>query len=497
MHHFGTGMSLALDLYSNILKRKHRAFVFMRIVRVPRSLSVAIRLQEFRTMPAAALEDATSASTTGPPAIQSSQAATTSPLSKNAPASSAGMPQSVLQPQRPSSTAVHLFSSTPDAMSVALSPSGTFRAVGSSRWVTSSSIVPEELGLNFAVTTNVLVPNAAQSSHFVAASSLTDDPPAGNTSTSIHEGGVAITSKAQPRYEKSVQTLATVAKTTHRTGTLAEGSNLESPKVGTVLTHGISTSIASQTAEGLVPSTQSTTGNSKSSFIIPVRQTVSLGSSVTLSLTNSRSVLELRNAGNRATLTNVLSNSLIGTGFIGLPALVIGSQTITANARSGYVIVDGQSLASGSTTSMGSGTSTTPVLQTASTQTFLASNSSTPPSSDITTAPALPQTPAFLTIGGNTIIANSLDQYNVGGQTLSPGAVITVSGTTISLAPGASDVIVGTSTEALRPHATAGFSSSPNGTKVQMFRGSAPGVRNELWGSAVLIWVGIAILLRL
>jgi hypothetical protein len=51
--------------------------------------------------------------------------------------------------------------------------------------------------------------------------------------------------------------------------------------------------------------------------------------------------------------------------------------------------------------------------------------------------------PPSLTIGSETIIANSQNQYIVSGQTLSPGGTaITVSGTTISLAPSATAVII-------------------------------------------------------
>lgn len=41
---------------------------------------------------------------------------------------------------------------------------------------------------------------------------------------------------------------------------------------------------------------------------------------------------------------------------------------------------------------------------------------------------------------------NSQSQFVIAGQTLSPGSAITVSGTVISLASGASDVVIGGST---------------------------------------------------
>jgi hypothetical protein len=61
--------------------------------------------------------------------------------------------------------------------------------------------------------------------------------------------------------------------------------------------------------------------------------------------------------------------------------------------------------------------------------------------------------PPVLTVGSETIIANSQTQYIVSGQTLSPGgAAITVSGSTISLAPSATAVVVNGVTSTLAPN---------------------------------------------
>lgn len=59
-------------------------------------------------------------------------------------------------------------------------------------------------------------------------------------------------------------------------------------------------------------------------------------------------------------------------------------------------------------------------------------------------------TPApILTFAGSAYTANYASQFVIAGQTLNPGAKITVSGTPISLAPGSSHVaIVRTSTQA-------------------------------------------------
>jgi hypothetical protein len=53
-----------------------------------------------------------------------------------------------------------------------------------------------------------------------------------------------------------------------------------------------------------------------------------------------------------------------------------------------------------------------------------------------------------LTLGTETFTANSLSQFLVAGQTLVPGGpAITVSGTPISLAPGATAAVVGSNSD--------------------------------------------------
>ena len=66
---------------------------------------------------------------------------------------------------------------------------------------------------------------------------------------------------------------------------------------------------------------------------------------------------------------------------------------------------------------------------------------------------------------------------------------MTVSGTRVSLAAGESDVVVGSSTEALAPYITAGFGKGVNGTDgntLQAFTGAADGMRG--WGSNGRRW---------
>ena len=68
-----------------------------------------------------------------------------------------------------------------------------------------------------------------------------------------------------------------------------------------------------------------------------------------------------------------------------------------------------------------------------------------------------------ITIGSQLITANAASQYIVGSQTLVPGAAITVSGTIISLAPSASDLVVGGTTMVLSSPTGAGDGSPSKG----------------------------------
>lgn len=71
--------------------------------------------------------------------------------------------------------------------------------------------------------------------------------------------------------------------------------------------------------------------------------------------------------------------------------------------------------------------------------------------------------PAF-TIGSETVTGNTQNQYLVDGQTLTPGGVVTASGTPISLAVSATEVIVGSSTQGLGGLIMSGLGGGPVGT---------------------------------
>jgi hypothetical protein len=148
------------------------------------------------------------------------------------------------------------------------------------------------------------------------------------------------------------------------------------------------------------------------------------------------------------TLGNSIIQPLQGTGT----SYLIGSSTLTPG---GIITVSGTtiSLAPGATQIVINGQTS-----------FLAPGSSSP----ITNAP-------LLTIGSNTFTALSGTTYVIGRQTLTPGGTITVDGTTISLAPGATQLIYGnsgrSSTTALFP-ATTTRGPSVTGTANASARGS-------------------------
>ena len=114
-----------------------------------------------------------------------------------------------------------------------------------------------------------------------------------------------------------------------------------------------------------------------------------------------------------------------------------------------------------------------------------------------TTSIAAAEEPA-ITFDGSTYLANSASDFIIDGQTLTRGGVITVQGTPISYAAGGTDVVVGTSTEAVgsKGGVISGFgvSSSTSGVAVQ-FTGKAPRQHSASWAMRFILGVLAAILL--
>ena len=98
-----------------------------------------------------------------------------------------------------------------------------------------------------------------------------------------------------------------------------------------------------------------------------------------------------------------------------------------------------------------------------------------------------------MTFAGSAITADSASAFEIAGQTLTKGGVVTISGTPVSYAGNGGDVVVGSSTEGLGGVIMSGFggemggarqteSANANGT---VFQGNAQGQRNSNLSSAL------------
>lgn len=124
-------------------------------------------------------------------------------------------------------------------------------------------------------------------------------------------------------------------------------------------------------------------------------------------------------------------------------ALIVDGQTITANLANQYVIDSLTLTPGGAITILGTRVSLSPD------ETVLVIGTSTE-TLHMTARPAL-------VVGSQTITADLIGQYIFGDQTLTPGGAIFISGNTASVAPAGTEAAVGTSTESLGPYIIGGF----------------------------------------
>ena len=231
---------------------------------------------------------------------------------------------------------------------------------------------------------------------------------------------------------------------------------------------------------------------------MPSFSKVSTDSSMTLEPSSTMDSLMLQTRSGETFFANGASTITPSPAIDSKPSLIFATQSITASFKPQNIIPSIQTPSLGSTSTLDSGTSiSVPAVPEFSTKHNLLSDSTASLLPHATASPDLSRSPPALTINAQTVTADSLTQYVIDSQTLTRGGVITVSGTKISLASNASDVVVGTSTEALGPSITAKISSSPNGTEVQTFRGDALGARDGLWGSSMMLLVSFVVLLWL
>lgn len=183
------------------------------------------------------------------------------------------------------------------------------------------------------------------------------------------------------------------------------------------------------------------TQNSGSSFVIG-SQTLGVGGAITV----DSSVISL---GPSFVVVNQATSTFpaaLPAG--GPPQITVGSSTITADPQGNFV-VDGQTLAPGGLAITVDGSTTLSLAD----NNVLVSNGV----SSTIANPAAQITPPPLTVGDAvfTALPGSGSTYLIDGQRLTPGGVITVDGTTVSLAPGATALVVNGVTTSLNP------SSSP------------------------------------
>ena len=143
----------------------------------------------------------------------------------------------------------------------------------------------------------------------------------------------------------------------------------------------------------------------------------------------------------------VIAGSTIALSPTNAPGFTVGAEVVTANSASRYV-AGGQILIPGG-----------PAVTVSGTRLSLAPNGGQVivGSSTIALGPTFnpAPSPSPLTLGSHTYTINSKSEYIIAGQTLILGGpVITVLGTRLSLAPSATQVVVGTSTMGLGPATT-------------------------------------------
>ncbi len=140
----------------------------------------------------------------------------------------------------------------------------------------------------------------------------------------------------------------------------------------------------------------------------------------------------------------VIAGSTFVLSATSAPAFTVGAEVVTANSASQYV-ADGQTLTPGGPAVTISGTRIS--LAPSGTQVVVGGSTIGLPH---TAKP--PYSPPPLTLGSQAYTANSNSEYTLDGQILTPGGpAVTVSGTRLSLAPSATQVIVGSSTIRLGP----------------------------------------------
>lgn len=260
-------------------------------------------------------------------------------------------------------------------------------------------------------------------------------------------GNEVMTADADDKYIAGTQTLAPGVPITIGSGTATMPVSLQITDSNTILVVGSTTSTLAnpthEAAAALTIGTQLLTANSNDHYIIGT-QTLSPGRPITIVSGTAATPVVLQTSNDDAVFVIGSSTSTLLGQATEPYSLAIAGQIVTANSEDQY-IAGTQTLAVGVPITVSSGTTAIPViLQTSSSDTFIVIGSSTATLLAPTTTLAQP-----LTVDSQIVTANSQSQYVVGSQTLTPGGTIVVSDTPISLAPNATQLVVGTSTQGL------------------------------------------------
>ena len=201
------------------------------------------------------------------------------------------------------------------------------------------------------------------------------------------------------------------------------------------------------------------TADANSQFVVG-GQTLTPGGQITVSGT----ALSEGAAGSGIVVVGGSSTQLLGHGGAALmtsaAVMTFGDQTITANSAGNFV-VDGQTLTPGGVITV----SGTPISEGTG-----AGNVVFGSSTEILSSVGMMVTSAaVMTFDGQTYTADAQGDFTIDGQTLTPGGVINVSGTPVSEGQGATDVVIGTSTEVLSTAAVtqSAMAFEGSGSKIQ------------------------------
>ncbi|KAK5127236.1 hypothetical protein LTR85_008598 [Meristemomyces frigidus] len=263
------------------------------------------------------------------------------------------------------------------------------------------------------------------------------------SSTVIDANGVSITANPEPAFQIGSQTLEAGGS-----AITVDGTQLSlAPGATAVVIDGTTSQISQQTAGGVAGAPLLTlgleifTGNAATQFDIG-SATLTPGGVVTFSGTT----ISLANGGTAVVIngqTETLGVSGSSRGAPGaaanIPLITIGSQTFTANAATQFSFGPSATLTPGGVVTV-SGTT----ISLASGASEVVINGQT----EGLSAPVITPAP-LVSLGGTVYSPNAGSTYDISGSLLTPGGVITVSGTTISLASDASAIVVNGKTTTL------------------------------------------------